>query len=97
VVIMAGLAITQEALPNGVLAKSTGPIVAALSTAHVLAYLAFAQRFSVGKGGPLNFLSGSHWSPPVPLPLLVVVALVASVAYSHWLLAVVARHGGDSF
>src|SRR5207249_11692688 len=87
VAILAGFALSRELAAADMFARATGPIVAALSTAQGLAYLAFAQRFSVGRRGPLNFVSGSHWSPPVPFPVLIVTALAASVAYNAWLVS----------
>ena len=96
VVILAGFAVARESGVADLFARANGAIGAAVSTAHMLAYLAFAQRFSVGREGPLNFLSGSHWSPPVPLPLLVVIALTSTIAFSRWLLDGVARAGEDA-
>lgn len=87
VVILAGLAVSRDSAAAAMLSRAPGPIITALSAAHGLAYLAFAQRFSVGKRGPLNFLSGPHWSPPVPFLVLVPVALVAGVAYNGWLIS----------
>jgi hypothetical protein len=85
-VLLAGLAIANARPVAGVLERALFTIVGFLATAHILAYLAAARRFAVGTDGPLNFLSGAHWSPPVPLPLVVCLALGATLALHRWII-----------
>lgn len=54
-------------------------VAAAFCVGQLLAFAEVLQRYTVGRGGPLLFLSGTPWTPPVPAALLLVVATATVV------------------
>jgi hypothetical protein len=58
-----------------------------LVLAQVLAYGQNLRRYIVGRNGPIQFWTGSGWSPPVPGLLLLVAFAVTMTLLTVWLLA----------
>lgn len=58
-------------------------VVVGFASAHVGAYVQVMRRYVVGLPGPVDYLDGGGWSPPLP-PVLLLVAVVAATALLGW-------------
>lgn len=56
-----------------------------LAVAQVLAYAQSLRRYIVGRNGPIQFWTGSGWSPPLPALLLLVAFAVTTALFMAWL------------
>ena len=59
--------------------------LAAMGVGHVVGYYWAMRRWTVGLGGPTNFLGHERWKPPVPFPTwLLLGGFAASVVVGVW-------------
>jgi hypothetical protein len=59
-----------------------GLVAVIAATGHVVAHAAAMRRWTVGTDGPLNYLSGTGWVPPVPSWLLLVTTAALAAGLS---------------
>lgn len=82
--LLAGLAIRDRELDLGLARTRRWVLPALLATAHVAAYSWVVRRYAVGLHGPLLYLIGSAWSPPIPAITLFAVFTAGAVGTSAW-------------
>lgn len=76
--IVAALVLGRQGAPG--LPRAAALLIAVVAGGgHVVAHMAAMRRWMVGTDGPLNYLSGTGWDPPVPAPVLLAATAVLSV------------------
>lgn len=90
--LLAGCGIGGSARAPFVAARAVRMGATAIGVALFLAYFQFLRRYAVGAANSLAFWANPSWTPPVPIPLLLIGSILA---IGGWLVVLVAAASND--